>query len=151
VLSADGFVRYASPTVANTLGQAPEALVGRCALELIHPDDRERVGRLFDELREEPGAARGVDYRIQDSAGAWRVLEGTVTTLLAAAGVRGMVCNFRDVTERKRTEDAQQLLAETGAVLSSSLDDGATLDALARLAVRLLADLCLIDMVQDDG
>src|SRR5205807_590028 len=90
-------------------------------------------------------------YRIRDEAGTWRWLEGTATNLLNDAAVGGMVCNFRDVTERKRTEAAQRLLAEAGAVLTSSLDDEATLDALARLAVRLLADVCLIDMVQDDG
>ena len=151
VVSDDGVLRYASPTVTHTLGHAPEDLVGRDALELIHPDDRERVGRLFDKLRREPGASRGVDYRIRDKAGAWRWLEGTVTNLLTDQAVAAMVCNFRDATERKRTEEAQRLLAEAGAVLSSSLDEGATLDALARLAVRLLSDLCLIDMVQDDG
>jgi PAS domain S-box-containing protein len=151
VVSADGVVRYASPTVTHTLGHAPEDFVGRDALELIHPDDRERVGRLLDELRGEPGASRGVDYRIRDKDGTWRWLEGTVTNLLTDAAVGGMVCNFRDVTGRKRAEEAQRLLAEAGAVLSSSLDDGATLDALAHLAVGLLADLCLIDMVQDDG
>jgi PAS domain S-box-containing protein len=133
------------------LGRAREDFVGRVALELIHPDERERVGRLLDELREEPGASRGVEYRIRDKAGTWRWLEGTVTNLLTDAAVGGMVCNFRDVTGRKRAEKAQRLLAEAGAVLSPLLDDGATLDALARLAVPLLADLCLIDMVQDDG
>ena len=151
VISADGVVRYASPTVTHTLGHAPEDFVGRAALELIHPDDRERVGRLFDELRGEPGASRGVEYRIRDKEGTWRWLEGTVTNLLTDAAVGGMVCNFRDVTERKRAEEAQRLLAEAGTLLSSLLDDGATLDALARLAVPALADLCLIDMVQDDG
>jgi len=151
VVSADGVVRYASPTVTHTLGHAPEDFVGRAALELIHPDDRERVGRLFDELREEPGASRGVEYRIRDKGGAWRWLEGTVTNLLTDAAVGGMVCNFRDITGRKRAEEAQRLLAEAGTLLSSLLDDGATLEALSRLAVPLLADLCLIDMVQDDG
>ena len=151
VVSADGVVRYASPTVTHTLGHAPEDFVGRAALELIHPDDRERVGRLIEELRRKPGASRGVEYRIRDKDGTWRWLEGTVTNLLTDAAVGGMVCNFRDITERKRAEDAQRLLAEAGALLSPLLDDGATLDALARLAVPALADLCLIDMVQDDG
>jgi PAS domain S-box-containing protein len=275
VVSDDGVVRYASPTVAHTLGHAPEDLVGRDALELIHPDDRGRVGLLLDELRWEPGASRVVDYRVRDKGGTWLWLEGTVTNLLTDPAVGGMVCNVRDITgrkkaeealresearyrmlfernqsgvlrsaedgrildcndslarmlgygsreevlaltvwdlyhrradrravlarlreramltdfevrarrrdggvawllgsllrlegagdeaeyhatviditERKRAEEAQQLLAEAGAVLSSSLDDGPTLEALARLAVRLLADLCLIDMVQDDG
>ncbi len=151
VVSADGVVLYASPTVTHTLGHAPEDFVGRAALELIHPDDRERVGRLFDEVRGEPGASRGVEYRIRDKDGTWRWLEGTVTNLLTDAAVGGMVCNFRDVTERKRAEEAQRLLAEAGVLLSSLLDDAATLDALAHLAVPLLADLCVIDMLQEDG
>src|SRR4051812_12856124 len=102
VVSADGVVRYASPTVTHALGSAPEDFVGRVALDLIHPDDRERVGRLLDELRGEPGGSRGVAYRIRDAAAAWRWLEGTVTNLLADAAVGGLVYNVRDVTTRKR-------------------------------------------------
>ena len=106
VISADGVVLYASPTVTHTLGHAPEDFVGRPGLEPIHPDDRERVSRLFDELRGEPGASRGMEYRIRDKQGTWRWLEGTVTNLLTDAAVGGMVCNFRDVTGRKRAEEA---------------------------------------------
>ena len=58
ITSTDGVVLYASPTVTRTLGHAPEDLVGRGALEMIHPDDHERVVRLFNELRGEPGASR---------------------------------------------------------------------------------------------
>ena len=151
VISDDGVVRYASPTVTHILDSAPDDFVGRPALEPIHPDDRERVGRLFDELRGKPGASRGVEYRIQDKKGAWRWLEGTLTNLLTDPAVGGMVGNFRDITGRKRAEEAQRLLAEAGTLLTSLHDDAATLDALARLAVPALADLCLIDMVQDDG
>ena len=66
VVSADGVVRYASPTVTHTLGHTPEDFVGRAAIELIHPDDRERVGRLLEELDESPAPA-----------GAWTTASGT--------------------------------------------------------------------------
>ncbi len=151
LVSAEGVVQYASPTVTHTLGHAPEDFVGRPALELIHPDDRDGVGRLLEELRAEPGASRAVAYRIRDKEGTWRWLEGTVTNLLADAAVGAMVWNFRDITERKQAEEAQRLLAEAGVLLASLHDEGATLDALAHLAVPLLSDLCLIDMLQEDG
>ena len=43
------------------------------------------------------------------------------------------------------------LLIEAGAVLSSSLDPTTTMDQVARLVVPRLADLCVIDLLEDDG
>jgi PAS domain S-box-containing protein len=60
--------------------------------------------------------------------------------------------------EREKAEEAlnlsrevQRLLAEAGAVLSSSLDYQATLESLARLVVPRLADWCAVDVVAEDG
>jgi PAS domain S-box-containing protein len=55
---------------------------------------------------------------------------------------------------RAEAEIAQErlaFLAEAGAVLASSLDYTTTLDAVARLAVRFLADYCVIDVLEEDG
>jgi PAS domain S-box-containing protein len=55
---------------------------------------------------------------------------------------------------RARAESAQQrlaFLAEASSVLSSSLDFDVTLNHLARLAVPALADLCVVDIVAEDG
>src|SRR5262249_29301460 len=142
VVSADGVVRDASPTLPPTPGHAPEDFVGRGALEWIPPDDRERVGRLLDELRGEPGASRGIDYRVQDKDGTWRWIEGTVTNLLTDASVGGMVCNFRDVTERKRAEAAlresearyRRLFERNQAGVLRSTQDGRILDCNDSLA-----------------
>jgi PAS domain S-box-containing protein len=57
---------------------------------------------------------------------------------------------LRDVTERKRAEERQQLLAEVGAVMGASLDCEETLVTLARLLVRELADFCIVDLVPKD-
>ena len=58
---------------------------------------------------------------------------------------------LRDITERKREERAQQFLAEAGALLASSLDYETTLASVARLAVSVLADWCVIFIQDDDG
>jgi PAS domain S-box-containing protein len=57
----------------------------------------------------------------------------------------------RDVTEQKRTEEAQRFLAEASDVLSSSLDYRETLSSVARLAVPTLADWCAVDVLEEDG
>ncbi|HEV2132537.1 MAG TPA: ATP-binding protein, partial [Longimicrobiaceae bacterium] len=56
-----------------------------------------------------------------------------------------------DISERKRAEEAQRLLAEAGMVLASSLDYRKTLQSIARLVVPTLADHCLVDLADEDG
>ncbi len=62
-----------------------------------------------------------------------------------------MVGTEHDITERKRQETEQRFLAKVGVVLGSSLEFDDTLRNVARLAVRDLADLCVIDGVAEDG
>ena len=98
-----------------------------------------------------------------------------VTAELRAARIRwegepSCLVTLRDVTDRKQAEEkARELaraeaaraeaeaaalkigfLAEAGTILASSLDYGATLTRLARLAVPFLADFCLVH-VRDEG
>ena len=63
----------------------------------------------------------------------------------------GFVSVVRDITDRKRVQDAvrrseeeQRFLAQTSAVLASSLDYWVTLESIARLSVPAIADLCII-------
>jgi len=46
---------------------------------------------------------------------------------------------------------AIELLVEAGAVLATSLDPSTTMDQVARLTVPRLADLCAIDLLDEDG
>jgi len=62
-----------------------------------------------------------------------------------------MTVALRDITDQKRIENEQRFLADVGAVLTSTLDYESTLRNIAQLAVRDLADLCIIDVVQEGG
>jgi PAS domain S-box-containing protein len=63
----------------------------------------------------------------------------------------GVILVFRDITERKRAEDVDRFLDNASATLASSLNYETTLQNVARLVVSLLADYCLIDVVENDG
>ncbi|HET9798971.1 MAG TPA: PAS domain S-box protein [Gemmatimonadaceae bacterium] len=63
----------------------------------------------------------------------------------------GLATQWRDITERKRAEEAAHYLARASEVLGASLDYECTLTELATLVVPQLADWCSVDVVGDDG
>ena len=69
---------------------------------------------------------------------------------LGDPGRRLFAVVLRDVTERKRTERNERFLSEAGAALAETLDYDATLRTVATLPVPLLADCCLLDIVEDE-
>lgn len=57
----------------------------------------------------------------------------------------------RDVTDRKRAEDAVRYVAQASFAVSESLDYEETMTNIASVLVPGLADWCAIDIVQEDG
>jgi signal transduction histidine kinase len=68
-----------------------------------------------------------------------------------AGRVIGAVLVFRDIRERKRAEDAQQLLIDASAALTTGLEVETTLATTAQMLVPRYADLCVIFLVAGDG
>jgi PAS domain S-box-containing protein len=69
---------------------------------------------------------------------------------LDVGGKRVLTVALRDITEQKQVENQQRFLAEVGLVLATTLDYDETLTKLAELAVRNVADLCIIEIIGDD-
>ena len=66
-------------------------------------------------------------------------------------GARLAINVIEDITELKRSEEAQRFLAEASRRLSgSSLDYDLTLSAVTELAVPAIADRCVVRLVDDD-
>ena len=61
------------------------------------------------------------------------------------------VTTIEDVTELKRSEFAQQLLARAGELLGASIDYQHTLQAIARVAVPQFADWCSVNILDQSG
>ncbi|MCY1042360.1 PAS domain S-box protein [Corallococcus sp. bb12-1] len=65
--------------------------------------------------------------------------------LFDATGAINALCGIAtDITERKQMEISQRFLAEASRELVTSLDDEATLQRVAELALPLLAELCIV-------
>ena len=108
VVSPDGFVRYQSPSLQRIMGWNPEERIGQDAFEYLHPDDQAAGRAIFQEVLQHPGSIRRCEFRFRHQDGFWRILEavGRATTELQAG--LSVIVNMRDVTERRRAEEALQ-------------------------------------------
>jgi signal transduction histidine kinase/PAS domain-containing protein len=61
------------------------------------------------------------------------------------------IATIADVTEQRRAEEELRFLAEASSILAASLDYEDTLPTIAKLAVPILADACIIDVVAEKG
>ena len=151
ILDRGGTVRYASPAIERVIGYTAEEIVGGDNVHRVHPQDAKRLRRAFVEAATTPGVSPPVVLRFRHRSGAYRWIEVTTTNLFDDPTVQGLVANCRDVTERHEAEYNLWFLAETSAVLGTSLDLETTLTSVSRLIVMNLADLCVIDIVDEQG
>ena len=161
VQDAAGGLVYANDAAAHLSGYASaDAMLAANTGEILsqfellaeggRPFPPERLpGRLA--LQGEASAEAVVCFRHRPSAQErWAVV--TATPILDAGGQVILAVNvFRDITDRKRTEDAARFLAGAGAALAESLDYRVTLQRVAELAVPALADWCVVDVVEARG
>lgn len=70
---------------------------------------------------------------------------------LEVGGSRVMNVAVRDITHQKRIENEQRFLAEIGTALANTLDYEGTLSHIVEIAVRNLADLCILDLIDGQG
>ncbi|MBE0481688.1 MAG: PAS domain S-box protein, partial [Dehalococcoidia bacterium] len=106
IIGDDGTIRYESPSYERLLGFKPEERVKTSIFERLHPDDAEGVAKLFSEFLPNRGGTIRAEVRARHKDGSWRFIEAVGTNLLDNPIVNGIVLNLRDVSERRRVEEA---------------------------------------------
>jgi PAS domain S-box-containing protein len=150
LLATDGTVLYASPPTTPMLGYEPEELVGKQALLHVHPDDLARARALCARLRQTSGSTLSGEFRYQHKNGAWRWLESTANNLLAEPGVEAIVANYRDVTQRKQTEEErEQFLARSHAARAEAETAAERVRAIQTITDAALGYLALDDSLRE--
>ncbi|HEX6914463.1 MAG TPA: PAS domain S-box protein [Chitinophagaceae bacterium] len=115
------FYTYASPSVRQ-LGYEPSEMIGKYALDLLHPDDLPVAEEILALLKQQ-GQVVTPPLRVRDASGGWRWVETTATSLIDDPSVKGIVVNSRDITEKKkRAEALQKALNDLNKILDSSVD-----------------------------
>ncbi|MBV9279813.1 MAG: PAS domain S-box protein, partial [Chloroflexi bacterium] len=149
-LSANGTFTDLSPAFETVTGWPIDEWLGKPFAGIVHPDDLPLAMERFREgLRGETPAP--YELRIRSRAGTYLVGEFRNTPKVENGTVVGKVGIARDITERKRVEQALRVLAEASSALASSLDYEITLANVARLVVPRLADWCAVHIVGEGG
>jgi PAS domain S-box-containing protein len=119
----------------------------------VHPDDWPRVQQTLTDYFEGRLTECQAEYRVSTSSGGWIwvLSRGKVFARNENGEPSRMLGTMLDITERKRIENEQRFLAEMGEILTSTLDYRSTLTRIADLAVREFADLCIVDVFEDNG
>jgi len=109
VLDKDGIIRHCSPSLEKIIGFKPEEIIGKRFDESIHPDDIPVLLADFSRLIKTPGITSGPQaLRIITGDGSWRYMEAIAKSTLTASGQGIVIINSRDITERKKAEEALQ-------------------------------------------
>lgn len=94
---------YNSPSYLKVLGKMPKC--GTSSFQEIHPDDRERVHKIFLETVSS-GIGRQTEYRIQRDDGSVRYIESNASIIADNGGKAAkVVVVSRDITERHLADE----------------------------------------------
>ena len=133
ITDAEGRLLYASPSHEKVIGYTPAELVGRSALEIIHPEDVETAAEAIREGFLEGRVFRS-ELRVSHKDGRWITVEGVGTAIRDEQGNPVMLqANMRDVTDRKRAEEEIAYLAYHDKL--TGLPNRAMFEELAEMAI----------------
>jgi two-component system phosphate regulon sensor histidine kinase PhoR len=164
---------FVSPQIDRLLGYTADEWLADSGLflRLVHPDDRERVAAARDEVDTTKGVRSTYRMLSRDGRVVW-VRDEAVAVLDEAGRPLCIQGYMLDLSERKAAEaerndlraaeaaaaaearDRQRkidFVAEAGSVLASSLDVRTTVGQVTELAVRDLAESCVVDRLEEDG
>jgi diguanylate cyclase (GGDEF)-like protein/PAS domain S-box-containing protein len=104
VLAADGVVEYATPAVERLFGYREDTTAGMQVLDIIHPDDLDFVVERLAASAVQPGPGEHIELRVRRADGSYTWVESIGTNLLDEPTVHGIICNVRDISDRKEAE-----------------------------------------------
>ena len=107
----DGTYVWASPSVTDLTGYAPEDLIGKSPYDFLHPDDQERFRSAAHRQALGGQKPQKVIHRLRREDGAYAWFETLTTPLLGEHGEVGqLITSSRDVTNRIKDESRYEAI-----------------------------------------
>jgi PAS domain S-box-containing protein len=117
-------IKFVTPSVKSVLGYDELEVIGRHGYEFIHPEDTHEALKILDELVQRPDQHVIADLRIKNKDNEWIWMEGKAINKLNDPIINGVIVSFRDISDRKRSEQQLQGYSEHITNILSSITDG---------------------------
>jgi PAS domain S-box-containing protein len=153
VLSKDleGVVTSWNPAAERLYGYSAAEAIGQHISFLVPADRQNEEMTILERVRRSERLETYETERIRKD-GARIDVALTISPLEnPERGVVGASVIARDITAQRRRRRAQEFLVAAGRTLDASLDPTQTARTIVATAVPELAELCVIDLVRDDG
>jgi len=106
LLDEKGNQHYVSESCEKILGYKPEELMNIPVIEkMVHPEDQEKTAAELQKMIVGTSTG-GAQYRHRHKNGGWVYLETFGSNQIQNPNIRSIILNVRDITERKKAEQA---------------------------------------------
>jgi diguanylate cyclase (GGDEF)-like protein/PAS domain S-box-containing protein len=107
VLTPAGRVTYVSPSVRSVFGTDEHQLLGTDLFDYLDDHGIAQGFEVYRQLVEHPEEPVSSEFHVRSMRGdTWHWIEATWTNQLDEPAVRGIVGNLREITDRKRSDEA---------------------------------------------
>ena len=106
LVDENGTALYANPATARILGLPLTDVVGFNVFQSVHEEDIQAFKSSFSQAVEQPGVPIKAEFRLRRQDGTYRHVESVAVNRLHDASIRGVIVNYRDVTEAMLAQEA---------------------------------------------
>ncbi len=123
IIGADGLIKYRSPNSEKFFGWLPEERIGTNSFSIVHPDDQEMAQKVFQRLMEKENSDLTFEFRYLCKDGSYKPVEMTACNLINDPVIEGILLNFHDISERKKSDEEKTRQAVLINLLLDSIPD----------------------------
>jgi len=104
LITPEGKIIFGTPSITRILGYTEDEYLGMNEYQLVHPEDVESLVNNIKLCLAGEQLFGNIQLRIKAKSGEYRWCEKTITNLLDDPDVNAIVCNFRDITNKKKAD-----------------------------------------------